>query len=195
MAWSLSLKEIEVQDSYTLIGIDPGNNLGISIFFISSIDNSILAIETILYDLDNYASVYQNDNKSYKLLYLEKIITELINKYQPCSIAIEEPFINTKFPKAITSLSRLMSVIELTILRVNPFIQLYTYPPKLIKASVSTGEANKNDMKEAISNIQEVVLHIPQVDILSEHEIDATAIAYTRLKEHRANQFLLLTLP
>lgn len=175
---------------YNIIGIDPGNNLGISIFTISSKDNSIYSISTSFYNLEHY-EFYFPPNKSNKLLYIEKIILDLCNKYSPVAVAIEEPFINTKFPKAITSLSRVLSIIEFTLTKYYPNIKLFTYAPKLIKANVIKGEANKTDMKLGIDNIEE--LKIDTRD-LTEHEVDAIGIAYTLLLEIRENEWLLLYL-
>lgn len=181
-------------DNLRIIGIDPGNNLGISIFTLNK-NLQIEHIETQIHYLNNFTYYMPNPNKHYKLVYLEKITQNLLHKYNPLAISIEEPFINTKFPNAITSLAKYMAIMELAIIKTAPYVSLKTYAPKLIKSTITSGCANKDDMKLGVHNIQELSVHLPQLEQLTEHEVDATAIAYTLLLEIRANSFLFITTP
>lgn len=167
-----------------IIGIDPGNNFGISILTIDSITKDIVAVNTEFYILDHYISPYTTDKVITKLEYINKIVNYLIDNYEPASIAFETAFMNIRFPKAVINLSQYVGTLENSIINKNCFISIFKYAPKYIKSIVSTGDADKNDMLKAIKNIPELSNKI-DTTLLTEHEIDAIAIAYTMLKEIR----------
>ena len=63
-----------------IIGIDPGNNFGISILTIDSITKDIVAVNTEFYILDHYISPYTTDKVITKLEYINKIVNYLMNR-------------------------------------------------------------------------------------------------------------------
>lgn len=183
---------------YNILGIDPGNHLGIAILSISPLDSSIRSITTDTYHLGRYWDYYpttqdfipiQRYNKS---LYVQQVITYLQNTYSPIAIAIEQPFINTKFPMAITTLTRLCTTLEYSILSNNPNALLVHLPPKIVKATFYDGTATKQDMLQSLQRIPELHSLIPSASSLTEHEVDAIAIAYTLLLEIRRTPNILL---
>ena len=176
-----------------IIGIDPGNNFGISIFTIDSITKEIINIDTEFYILEHYVSSYTNDKVIAKLEYIQIIVDYLIDRYEPVGIAFETAFMNIRFPKAVINLSQYVGTLERSIVIKNCFISIFKYAPKYIKSVVSTGDAGKNDMLKAIKSVPELNNKIT-TDNLTEHEIDAIAIAYTMLKEIREFPLILCKL-
>lgn len=172
------------KETFNIIGIDPGNNMGVSIFTIDTETLSIVNICTEFYILEHYISMYTLDKVQSKLEYISIIIKNLIDKYRPVAIGIETAFMNSRFPKAVMYLSQYVGMIEYTCINYNSFIHIFKYMPKYIKAKISTGDATKVDMLTGISKIPEVYKCLPKI-ILTEHEVDATAICYVMLTEIR----------
>lgn len=66
---------------------------------------------------------------------------------------------------------------------------LFMYPPKLVKAKVNTGNANKFDMFNAVNSIKELKPFL--IGYESEHVIDALAIGYTHILNIRETPEIL----
>ncbi|MGE3593076.1 MAG: hypothetical protein AB7G52_11385, partial [Arcobacter sp.] len=98
---------------------------------------------------------------------------------------------NSRFPKAVMQLSQYTAIIEMSINSINSFIKIFKYAPRYIISNVGAGgNANKEDMLSNILTIGELMVHI-DVKNMSEHEIDAVAIAYTTLKEIRTYPMIM----
>lgn len=179
-----------MDDTFSLLGIDPGNNLGISCFTINS-NFEITEIETRLIKLSN--NILEHETNIDRLNFLNNYLTYLYNFYRPSVIGVESAFMNTKFATAIIQLTQYVTIIEQTFFNLDPFIKLYKYPPKYVKSMIATGDADKNDVLSGVSRIKEITKLI-NVNTLSEHEIDATAIAYTLLSDIRKYPVLLYTI-
>ena len=180
-------------ESFNIVGIDPGNNIGVSIIEIGLPTYEILSVDTTFIILENNISKDSNDKILDKLNVLSKVVTDLINIYNPVAFAVEAAFMNVRFPKAVMQLSQYVAIIDHTIQLTNPFIKVFKYPPKYIKArTVGSGNADKDAMTLGVSKINEISDKI-NVNILSEHEVDAVAIGYTALQEIREFPFILYT--
>lgn len=179
-------------ETFNIIGIDPGNNLGISVFNLD-LDYKIKFIKTHFYVLEDYGSTVSNDKKLAKLLFLQNIPSYLINMYQPVAVGVESAFMNSRFPTAVMSLSQYVSTIELAFKNNNPFIKLFKYPPKYIKKFINTGDANKKDMLSGIKKVKEI-MDVFDPTGKTEHEIDATSIAYVLLNEIRNYPLVLCSI-
>lgn len=177
-------------EAFNIIGIDPGNNLGVSCFTINE-SYEILNIDTRLIKLSNNIEEYEHNVD--RLQFLSTYIEYLYSFYKPSVVSLESAFMNTKFATAIIQLTQYVTIIEQTLNKLDPFVKIYKYPPKYIKRIVATGDANKNDMLSAVSEINEIV-KLLNIEKLSEHEIDATAIAYVLLNDIRKYPVLLYTI-
>lgn len=179
-------------DTFTVVGIDPGNNLGVSILTINYDQGKfkIVNVEAKTYILDNYKLDTVLDRHVSRLLYLKDIVTDICVRYQPLVVCLESAFMNSRFPKAVITLSTYVTTAELAIIEYSNFIKIFKYAPKYIKSEVCTGDADKKDMKKAIKKIKELNT-IMNVDELTEHAIDATAMAYVGVKEIRKLPILL----
>lgn len=177
------------------IGIDVGNNLGISIFNVNNKNKKINDIQTQLHKLDNYRKcdlikLIQNTceftptKHLNRTLYLQCIITNLLKKYNPELVSIENSFINLRFAKAGIVLSEYIQTIILCILNYNSDIKIMLFPPKYVKKIISSGDNTKSDMADKIKNIELLKKPLAKMHKLyklkdmSEHEIDSIAINY-----------------
>lgn len=181
---------------FNIIGIDPGNNLGIAIYTIDPEDFKIVKIENIMLVLNNYITDEGDgyDKMNLKLKHLKFSIQAIIKNYKPIALGLETSFLNMKFPKAVIQLSQYLAIIESTSKEIIPNIKIFRYSPKYIKSKVDAGgDAKKDDMTTAISKLTEVTKHI-DITKLTEHEIDSTAIGYVVLKEIRMFPLVLCAL-
>lgn len=177
-------------DSFFILGFDPGKNLGVSILEIDSINLSIINIHTEIYYLDTY--IYTPYGMFNKLESLSHIVHNLLVKYQPLIVGMEQVF-KHRFANAVIQLSQYTSMIEYTVRKYNPYIYFLTYPPKSVKKLIgATGDANKDQMLSALKKIEEIQPFLKE-DI-TEHEVDAIAISYiSYLRFKNTPEFILLT--
>lgn len=170
-------------ETFKIIGIDPGTNTGISIYTIALPTFEIINIETKLYVLKNLVPDPTEDTIYYNHMYertklLYSIIQNIIIEEQPLAVAYEAAFMNTKFATAVIQLTQYTSTIERSIRDYDKNIKILKYPPKWIKKYVGAGgTADKDDMLSNLRTIP-VINNMLPLDKLSEHEIDATSIAY-----------------
>jgi Holliday junction resolvasome RuvABC endonuclease subunit len=183
---------MENTNIFNIIGIDPGNNLGVAIYSIDCENNKIVKINTFKKVLDNLNDI-NSDKTIFRLTNLQKVIREIILEYKPVMVGIETAFLNKKYPLAVIQLSQYTAIIEMTILAINPFIKIGKFAPKKIKMFSGSATANKDDMLELINGIVELQPYLNTTN-LSEHEIDAVAIGYIVLNQIRENPLILLTI-
>lgn len=166
---------------YSIIGIDPGSNLGVSVIIVDGVTNKIKDVITNTIYLN--ASINNNvivDRLNYLRSYLEAILSY----YNPVSVCMEAVFMH-RFPQAVIQLSQYTAFIESTIYNYNPYIRFFKLAPKLIKRLICTGDAKKDDMAKALSKIKELKKFLSEDK--TEHEYDSLAmayIAYCKIKEH-----------
>jgi len=181
------------QETFNIVSIDPGNNIGISIMTIGLPNYDILSIDTTLVVLENKISKNSNDKILDRLNILNKVVADLIRIYNPVAFAVEAAFMNVRFPKAVMQLSQYVAIIDHTIQVTDPFIKVFKYPPKYIKArTAGSGNADKDGMLIGLSKIAEINTKI-DLKKISEHEVDAIAIGHTALQEIRDYTFILYT--
>ena len=181
------------------MSIDPGSNIGISIYTISvdytdtNMVFNIESIETNVIVLENYIPEYNiaNNKLLSKLHILKDVLENLLIEHDPSVVAVEEAFANMRFPLAVIQLSQYLGIILQTVSSFNPFLKVFKYAPKLIKKYVgSGGNANKDDMLSTVSKISEIVKHV-DITKLTEHEIDSLAIGYITLQHIRQHPLVM----
>lgn len=176
-----------MENYFNIIGLDPGNHLGISVMTINPKDLSIVSIYTQTITLERHVT-----DESLKLMFLKNVVRDLYYVWKPSAISMEVSFLNMKYPKAVINLSQYVGVIDMSWRELDPWIKIYKYPPMRIKSVVSgSGKSDKDDMSVAVSKHKELK-KLVNVSIMSEHEVDATAIAYTGLTELRENSIMYL---
>lgn len=180
--------------SFNLISIDPGNNTGITVFNINAVTLEINFIESSTYTLNSYIDEESNTKLLDRCMYLNKLLLNYLNYYNPLVIAYERAFMNVRFPNSIIQLSNYINTIEMSIRKYDPWIKVLSYPPKYIKKYVGAGgEAMKDDMKTNLSRISEISSKI-NLDNLTEHSIDSISIGYVGLNEVRQYNHMLWSL-
>lgn len=180
-------------ETINILSIDPGTNMGVTIYTVSVPDLTIVNVVTTVIDLSNHTT---DDPLSKNLLLriqiIQSYIREIMIAYQPHILAMEAAFVNSRFPKSVMYLSQYIAAIELTVTEYNPFIKIFNYAPKMVKSVVSkNGKADKNDITNALLGIGEISSKI-DVTYVSEHEADSIAIGYVCVLELRSNPVLLL---
>jgi len=186
------------ENNFKIVSIDPGGVLGVCVmdieFPVGESDYVINSIETQVIALDDY--VIKDENKSImtsRLQILNEKVSNIIQQHQPLAFAIETAFVNLRFPKAVMQLSQYFGMINYTVTTIDPYIKMFEYPPKYIKAIVAgkgKGNADKDAMMNAVSNYSEITKHV-NPSLLTEHEVDAIAIGYVLLQEIRRYPFIL----
>jgi Holliday junction resolvasome RuvABC endonuclease subunit len=173
-----------MNETFRIVSIDPGTNIGISIMTIDCITFEVVAIETRVVTLNNYT--YADDSSDRlleKLIHLNKVCYEIAYSYSPIAIFVESAFLNMRFPKAVIQLSQFIATIETTFIQALPMIKIFRYPPKYVKKLISEyGGATKDGMLDAINKIPNIGMLI-NTSLLTEHEVDAVAIGYVGLME------------
>lgn len=159
---------------FVYMGVDPGTNTGIA--FITATIDKILDIKT--YNLD--LSKVKGDNKILRYISLKNELRRLMHRYKPNGVAREEVF-KGRFANAHAELTRLALSVDFAVHSYNPMVDLITYPPKLVKKYFTLdGTADKDSMRRNLSTHEELKYFYNEN--LTEHEVDAIAIAYLLLK-------------
>ena len=153
----------------TILGIDPGS-ITVGYGVISYKNNGLKpkAIEYGYIDLKDYAG------QGKKLLQLNKDLKEIIKKYKPDSIAIENIYF-FKNTKTFTAVSEAKGVILLTAAEAK--IDIYEYTPLQVKQTISGyGKADKKLIHKLIQSSLNICSNIKPDDTS-----DALAIAICHL--------------
>ncbi len=146
-----------------ILGIDPG---------LSNTGYGLIRYEKKKIELIDYGCLltYKKDTFSIRIKKIYYKVKELIEKYNPHEVAIEEIFFNKNVRSALT-VSKVHGMIAITVALIG--LELYEYTPLQIKqATVGNGRAEKyqvQSMVKILLNLSE----IPQPD----HAADALAVA------------------
>jgi len=175
---------------FNIVGIDPGTNYAGYVTFTLDNDFNIVHIEPFLINLYDNIPSYHTGTVFDRLQYLDLIVRDRFYRDQPIQLAIEAGFINRFRPQAYGPIANAIYVIENAYRHVLGMSSIFEYPPKTVKATLITGNANKKDIYTAVSNIPELSKYLyPNI---SEHEVDAMAIGYTHILRLRKVPELLL---
>jgi len=146
-----------------ILGIDPGlNNTGYG----------LIRYDKKKIELLNYGCILTNqkDTFSFRIQKIYYKIKEIIEKYNPHEVVIEEIFFNKNVRSALI-VSKVHGMIAITVALMG--LELYEYTPLQIKqATVGNGRAEKHQVQSMVKillNLSE----IPQPD----HAADALAVA------------------
>lgn len=174
------------KDENKLISIDPGVNFcGISV--IDTSKDTFKVLETLLVNNNRkLPPEYRNlettlDSRTAKIVRICDIVRKYLEKYGAEKVVIESPFYNALTPPAFSSLLEVINTVKY--LAVYPKrVSVTMVDPKTVKMMFTTkGNANKELMRETLADKiskKEVLMDI-DLEGISEHEVDAIAIAYT----------------
>jgi crossover junction endodeoxyribonuclease RuvC len=112
---------------------------------------------------------------SFRLKLIYDALKELLNKWKPDLLVVEEVFVLKQFPKAAIQLGEVMGVIYLAAQEQNiPVVEVR--PTEVKSALTGSGHADKEQMKKMIRQILRI-----EVPLSSSHAGDALALALTGL--------------
>ena len=176
-----------------LIGIDPStNHIGICILTLTSDEFIVKNIETIVLDVSKTNSVCDiNNNLLYRLQLLTPKITKIMTKYSPVLVAMESPYIDRFRPASAIPLGQAVQAIEYGIISYNDNIPIGKYPPSTVKNIVGAkGGVDKIGILEAMRSVDEIT-NLCDIECITDHEVDAIAIAFCGLKDLKINPLLI----
>ena len=146
-----------------ILGIDPGlNNTGYG----------LIKCEKKKIDLIDYGCIltYKKDTFGLRIKKIYYKIKELIEKYNPHEVAIEEIFFNKNVRSALT-VSKVHGMVAITVALMG--LELYEYTPLQIKqATVGNGRAEKYQVQSMVK----ILLNLPEIP-QPDHAADALAVA------------------
>ncbi|RLF08142.1 MAG: hypothetical protein DRJ64_01640 [Thermoprotei archaeon] len=156
-----------------IVSVDPGTiTCGVAVW---DLDKNFRIVA--LYSFTIYISNDLELNARMDNLYY--IFKDIFKDTEPFHLAHESGFINRFRPQAYGPIYTTIYLIRQAFIEeVSPY-GIFAYPPKMVKAVVSKGTADKNDMYEAVYKIRDVVPFLTGKE--SEHEIDALAIGYVHI--------------
>jgi Holliday junction resolvasome RuvABC endonuclease subunit len=175
------------------IAIDPGSNLGVSIFGIDVSTLEILSIEAFTMKRNGFIAAGNNEieyhgERHVRLATQRARLTDLYERYNPLIISSESPYFNSRMPTAFESLIQCMAMIRQSIYDYDPLYVLYPIDPSSIKKTVgANGVAKKDGVKAAVMNLP--IIRLLGVDVINmdEHSIDAIAVNYTVIERMKLN--------
>jgi len=146
-----------------VLGIDPG---------LSNTGYGLIKYDKKKIELIDYGCVltYKEDNFSVRIKKIYYKIKELIEKYNPNEVVIEDIFFNKNVRSALT-VSKVHGMVAITVALME--LELYEYTPLQIKqATVGNGRAEKHQVQSMVKILLNLS-KIPQPD----HAADALAAA------------------
>ena len=146
-----------------VLGIDPG---------LSNTGYGLIKYDKKKIELIDYGCVltYKKDTFSLRIKKIYYKIKELIEKYNPHEVAIEDIFFNKNVRSALT-VSKVHGMVAITVALME--LELYEYTPLQIKqATVGNGRAEKHQVQSMVKILLNLS-KIPQPD----HAADALAAA------------------
>lgn len=162
-----------------VMGIDPGTNTGVSII---EVDNYLNITNLHTYCLQLPLTTFESNRMYSKLDYLSTAMMSILLTHSPFAIGVEMPF-QHRFANAVIQLSQYVAIIENAIMMTNPYVVNYRYPPKMVKKLIgATGNADKLGIFKTLSKIEDIN-YLFNSKPRTEHEADATAIAYITLSD------------
>jgi len=176
-----------------ILGIDPStNHIGISVLTVNSIDFEIVDIKTFAIDLTHIENINKmNTNQYYRLNNLSLILRNVICDVMPHIVGYEAPFIDKFKMSSAIPLGESIMCIEEAIYNYDKNMTVAKYSPHNVKNAVGAkAGVNKVDVLTAINKL-DFITKLIDPNIITDHEVDATAIALAVLKDIKLNPSLL----
>lgn len=175
--------------SFNIMGIDPGSrNVGVSIFNIIPSDdgkhdikldiNKVLTFNVNI-DIEDDTGIHEAILD--RLKKLSNIIKTIYRLYEPTVVSIESAFINTSRMGAVIPLAQSLFAIQSSIYSIDRHSKMITLPPGLIKKIFGSKQVGKDAVLVALKSHKILMEKIAKKN-MTEHEIDAIAIAYSILE-------------
>lgn len=170
--------------TFNIMGIDPGSrNVGVCVYELNGKLEVISLITYTLY-IDSNKNEHKgiHDNILERTDKLESIIKMLYYLYNPVMVAMESSFINMNRMGAVIPLTKSIHSIESILYKIDKHIKILSIPPGVIKKVFNSKQVGKDAVLTALGNNEMLVSKLDRKKEISEHEVDAIAIAYTLLE-------------
>lgn len=173
--------------SFTIVGVDPGSRkLGLARLIVDIATKKILSVEACTLTTDRLMKDAVLDGlrseKTIRMLTLEEHISKYMKSSMPSYVASESPFAGAH-PQAFGVLTEVLCVIRRAVRNYSLILDLKLYDPPSVKIAVGNkGNADKDQMKEAVIKLNLNYVGILPLELLDEHSIDAIAVAYSQYR-------------
>ena len=130
-----------------ILGIDPAlNNTGVAVLQIINNSPSLLHLSTIK-QKNNQQETHNQIN--HKLLFLHQELQDVLQKFQPNEVAIEETFVNVN-PLSSLKLGQARGAIILSVAINN--LPIFQYTPTAVKKTITgSGKADKLQVQKMLN--------------------------------------------
>ena len=163
-----------------ILGIDPAlNNTGIAVLQIKNNSPNLLHLTTIKQKNNQKANSECEIN--HKLLFLHQELQNILQKFQPNEVAIEETFVNIN-PLSSLKLGQARGAIILSVAINNLPISQYT-PTAVKKTITGNGKADKLQVQKMLNIL------LPKHDFLDNDQSDALAVAFCHYQHHNMPKY------
>jgi len=170
-----------------MVSVDPGTSTcGVAIWDIDD-DFKIVSLRSLTIKVNT--EIYLDT----RIKKVHDFLLKIYKEEEPVLLVHESGFIDRFRPQAYGPIYATIYMIRTSFRKYHDTTDddfIFQYPPKMVKALMSTGEAGKLDMLKAVNDNKELKPFL--TDTESEHAIDAIAIGYTHLTNIRYMPELLL---
>lgn len=177
-----------------VIGIDPGTvTLGIACLDIDVMTRRVELVDARTIDAGRAIRDFQLTSRYHglrfaRLMALEESIYNYLRAFNPHIVASESPYMG-RFPQAYAALVECMNSIERAQNRYTPYAMLHRVDPMSVKLAVGVESKGKSKKERSASlskdHVREGLMRQPiavppgySFQVLDEHAVDATAVAY-----------------
>jgi len=176
-----------------IVGIDPGSEtLGLCLLYFDVITLELLAVEAFTFTGSKLpfmspaiASIH--GERAARLQAHRENLLNILRLKRPLAVICESPFFNPLRPSAFAPLVETLDAIRAALFEYNPYMALHLVDPPTAKNAVGAkGNAGKEDVYKAIQRLQGIPFVGCSPQTLSEHALDAFAIAYSRYKSYKS---------
>jgi crossover junction endodeoxyribonuclease RuvC len=163
-----------------ILGIDPAlNNTGIAVLQIKNNSPNLLHLSTIKQKNNQQQSSLPKID--HKLLFLHQELQNILQKFQPNEVAIEETFVNIN-PLSSLKLGQARGAIMLSVAINNLPISQYT-PTAVKKTITGNGKADKLQVQKMLNIL------LPKHDFSDNDQSDALAVAFCHYQHQNFSKY------
>lgn len=179
--------------TYRGLSLDPGGNLGVTIFEMDVRHTKMKVLHTETIDLNrevsnNYPLLEESCGKRFARAFaLRKVVLQILKHWQVDVLVHESAFFQKFRLLAGAVLTEYLVYIRFAALEYDPCLLVQPYSPMEVKRSVGAKKLNsdKDLIKKALPALKDLDFGEVDLDLLDEHGIDSIAIGYCYFDKNR----------
>ena len=179
--------------TYRGLSLDPGGNLGVTIFELDTSHTNMKVLHTETIDLnrevDNKYSLMEQacGRRFARAFALRKVILKILKQWQVDVLVHESAFFQKFRLLAGAVLTEYLVFIRYAAFEYDPCLFVQPYSPIEVKKAVGAKKLNsdKDLIKKALPALKDLDLGEVDLDLLDEHGIDSIAIGYCYFNKNR----------